>query len=144
MALYFAYGSNMDSAQMRSRVPDARPLGRVRLAGYRFRCNKIGRDGSAKANVEVAVGHEVWGVLFELSDEGLVALDRYEGGYRRAEATVWREEAPVAGVHVYVSTRTSAELWPTRAYRERMIRGALEHELPEACLGTLRALRVVD
>lgn len=144
MALYFAYGSNMDSAQMRTRVPEARPLGRVRLAGYRFHCNKIGRDGSAKANVEVAVGHEVWGVLFELSDEGLVALDRYEGGYRREEATVWRDEDPIAGVHVYVSARTSADLLPTRAYRERMLRGAREHELPEACVAALRALGVVD
>ena len=36
MTLYFAYGSNMNSAAMRRRCPDARAVGPARLEGYRF------------------------------------------------------------------------------------------------------------
>ena len=127
---------------MRQRVPEARALGRSRLPDHRFRCNKIGRDGSAKANIEPSPGEEVWGVLFELSEASLLALDRFEGGYRREEITVWREGVPTAGAQVYVSGHTSSELLPTRAYRDRMVRGAQEHALPEPCRRALEALAV--
>lgn len=34
--LYFAYGSNLNLDQMARRCPDAEPVGRVRLDGYRL------------------------------------------------------------------------------------------------------------
>ncbi len=144
MALYFAYGSNMESAQMALRVPDARVLGRARLRGYRFACNKIGRDGSAKANVESCDGLEVWGVLFEISDGDLSDLDRFEGGYRRIAVTVESRPLTQARCEIYVSDQRSADLRPTRTYRDRMARGAREHGLPEECCRALAALGVAD
>ena len=89
MPRYFAYGSNMETAQMAARVPETRPIGAGRRSGHRFACNKAGRSGSsAWANVEPSATDEVWGVVFEISDEGLAVLDRFELGYRRERVAV--------------------------------------------------------
>lgn len=144
MPVYFAYGSNMEAAQMASRVPEARSLGRARLAGYAFACNKIGRDGTAKANVEACTAEEVWGVVYEISATDLETLDRFEGGYLRVAVEVDLPTGDRLASEVYVSDRTSADLRPSRAYRDRMVRGAREHGLPEACCRALEALAVAD
>ncbi len=142
MARYFAYGSNMETSQMALRVPGAHPLARGRLAGFRFRCNKIGRDGSAKANLEVADGAEVWGVVFDLPPDGFRSLDPFEGGYRRRSVEVEIEVGSLVWCEVYVSDQTSTTLLPTRAYRDRMARGAIEHGLPKDYCAAVRDLAV--
>ncbi len=144
MPLYFAYGSNMDSTQMARRAPKARAHGPGRLRGYRFTCNKVGRDGSAKANVERADEAAVWGVLFEISAADLVELDRFEGGYWRESLAVETTGGAIEVCEVYVSDLTSQTLLPLRAYRERMVRGAREHRLPQACSSALEGLAVSD
>ena len=40
--LYFAYGSNLNLDQMARRCPDAEPVGRVRLDGYRLAFRRTG------------------------------------------------------------------------------------------------------
>lgn len=142
MPFYFAYGSNMETAQMARRVPGARSLGRGCLEGFAFACNKVGRDGSAKANVRRSAEDVVWGVVFEISDGELTELDRFEGGYRREVAAVLRDDGGRVACGVYVSDRTDPHLLPTADYRDRMVRGAREHGLPEACRRALEALRV--
>ena len=88
MALrYFAYGSNLKTARLVARVPSAAALGIGWLLDYRWRCNKRGADGSAKANIEVFPGARVPGVLFEFDATGFDTLDGYEGGYRRMTRT---------------------------------------------------------
>ncbi|MDG2305971.1 MAG: gamma-glutamylcyclotransferase [Candidatus Binatia bacterium] len=144
MPRYFAYGSNMEAAQMTTRVPEARSLGAGRLPAHRFSCNKIGRDGSAKANIEPSDGDEVWGVVFEISDAGLADLDRFEVGYRREQVTVHLRDDATTECDAYLSDQVSPDLLPTRAYRDRMVRGAQEHELPAICLLALRILAVGD
>lgn len=60
--LYFAYGSNMLSERLCSRVPSARVSGRVLLEGWRFAFNKCSKDSSAKANLlESLGGGTTWG-----------------------------------------------------------------------------------
>ena len=59
--VYFAYGSNLHSGRLRSRAPGAQALGAARLRGVRLVCNKLGRDGTAKANLEPAPSSHVWG-----------------------------------------------------------------------------------
>ena len=40
---YFAYGSNLDAAQMRARCPSAKLLGAAILDGYRLRLRRAER-----------------------------------------------------------------------------------------------------
>ena len=44
--IYFAYGSNMKTSRLQSRVPSAKALGRARLLGKRLACNRQSVDRS--------------------------------------------------------------------------------------------------
>ena len=69
---YFAYGSNMNIAQMRLRCPGAISRGYAALVDWRLveRCY---------ADIDEAPGYEVNGVLWEINHHHLRLLDQYEG-----------------------------------------------------------------
>ena len=74
MPLYFAYGANMDRAQMAARCPRSTPLGLAILARHRLAVMREGwltavRDAHAR----------VHGVLWDLALADVPALDRFEG-----------------------------------------------------------------
>jgi gamma-glutamylcyclotransferase (GGCT)/AIG2-like uncharacterized protein YtfP len=74
MPLYFAYGANMDRAQMAARCPRSNPLGLARLMRHRLAVMREGwltvvRDPRAA----------VHGVLWDLALADVPALDRFEG-----------------------------------------------------------------
>jgi gamma-glutamylcyclotransferase len=78
--LYFAYGSNLDREQMRSRCPGGRFLGCACLPGYDLGFGGYSRTwASAVATVALSPGARVLGGLYELEPEDLAALDDYEG-----------------------------------------------------------------
>ena len=70
--LYFAYGSNLNPERMRRRIPDARPVGRATLRGWRL----VER---LYADIEKARGGRVEGVLYLVTPTELRRLDAYEG-----------------------------------------------------------------
>lgn len=88
--LYFAYGSNLDAAQMARRCPSARAVCTARL--YDCRLAFAGHSpawGGAVATVVRLPGAHVDGVVYRLSTRDLAALDRIEGAaYRRVRAAV--------------------------------------------------------
>ena len=138
--LYFAYGSNMPSARLRARIPSAEPLGAARLEGFALRINKRGRDGTAKANLARARVGVVWGVVYRLAATDWEALDGFEGGYVRFEATVALRRGGELDVHTYRSDRLIEAVPPHAWYRELILEGAREHELPESWISQLRAI----
>ena len=144
MPSYFAYGSNMSSAQMTRRVQSAVARGRGRLPDFRFCCNKLGRDGSAKGNVEVARGETVWGVVYDMDQESIDQLDRFEKGYRRVALEVIQDDGSRVVCQVYVSEQITQAARPLSQYRQRMAEGAAEHNLPPAVVDALRTLEVQD
>lgn len=78
--LYFAYGSNLDDAQMATRCPGARALHVASLAGHRLVFGGFSqRWGGAVANVEPHLGGHVMGLVYELTAADLVSLDGFEG-----------------------------------------------------------------
>src|SRR5436853_668250 len=78
--LYFAYGSNMDWAQMNKRCPSARFVGIAALTEHRvgFTRRSVNR-GCGVADVIPEAGRKVWGVVYEVSDLDLDRLDKSEG-----------------------------------------------------------------
>ena len=69
---YFAYGSNMNPERIRVRIPEARPVGRATLKGWRV----VER---LYADIERARGGRVEGVLYLVTPTELRRLDAYEG-----------------------------------------------------------------
>ena len=96
--LYFAYGSNLDSEQMKRRCPQMVPVGLAALRDHRLAFPRTSRDwGGGVASPVLAHGHDLWGYVYDLDDEDVAALDRYEGwhgsghpenGYDRETVTV--------------------------------------------------------
>jgi len=137
--LYFAYGSNMRSARMVERVPSAASLGAARLTGHGLRINKLGRDGSAKANLALAPGEHVWGVAYRVDPAHWPELDRFERGYTHSPVTLDLAGAAVTAITYRSERLTDGEVaWEW--YLAHMRDGAREHALPGDWLAHLDAL----
>ncbi|MFN2538930.1 MAG: gamma-glutamylcyclotransferase family protein [Mycobacteriales bacterium] len=93
MALYAAYGSNMDPAQMRERCPHSPGSGTGWLEGWRltFGGEDLGWEGSLATIVE-APGEQVYVSLYDLTPLDERVLDAWEGAdnglYRKVRVRV--------------------------------------------------------
>lgn len=134
--LYFAYGSNMSSRRLLARVPSARALGMARLDGFIWCCNKLGKDGSGKANLMNQEDSRVYGVLYEIKSKQWKQLDRLETGYQRLEVEV--EMAGEKRMAWSYQSRLITANPPSQEYLSFIIDGLIEHKLPMAYVSELR------
>lgn len=137
MPLYFAYGSNMDLAAMRSRCPASRPVGIARLPRHRL---VIVREGYA--SVVRDPRRTVFGLLWDLALADVPALDRYEAVasrlYVKTSQPVLTDRGPKRAL-IYVATGAAGG--PARpGYVEAVIAAAEAAGLPAAYLKELAAL----
>ena len=70
--LYFAYGMNTNKEEMAYRCPDAVPIGRAVLPGYRLEFKSF-------ATIVPSPTEQVEGVLWTITDTDESALDMLEG-----------------------------------------------------------------
>jgi len=127
---YFAYGANMSTGWLKRYVPSAKPLGHAKLLDKRLVCNKKSKDGSGKANLANSIGDAVWGVLYEIDSTELDKLDRVEGGYTRVRLDVITNQGSSIKAYVYISFELTDDARPHDWYKELMVKGAREHQLP--------------
>ncbi len=131
MPYYFAYGSNMNPARMRSRGLDFSEVNPGRIDGLALRFNKISRHNRnwACANLVFAPGEHVEGVLYRLaSDCEILKLDPYEGTPRYYS----RDRFPVATLSGYHAAWTyianpgviDNNILPLRWYLHQLLEGA--------------------
>jgi gamma-glutamylcyclotransferase (GGCT)/AIG2-like uncharacterized protein YtfP len=128
-AAYFAYGSNMHLPRLREREPSAERLAIGTIRHHRFAWNKLGRDGSAKANLIPAEGATVWGVVFAIDPGDWPVLDRFERDYERRSVLVHTSDDGLR-CETYLSNRLVDREVPHEWYRDLVVRGARESELP--------------
>ena len=151
--LYFAYGSNMDWAQITARCPSTRyvtvaMLGDHRLAFTRRSVNR----GCGVADAVHESGRKVWGVVYEVSDLDLGRLDTSEGylpgrdrnSYWRRECVVFangNEDEPHTAATYFADPQTNPPL-PNRSYKELILSGARHWHLPPEYIAELEQIRV--
>jgi len=77
---YLAYGSNLDTAQMRRRCPSARLTASLELTGYRLAFAGYSKrwDGGVATLVRDAK-RSIPALLYELEEADELRLDRFEG-----------------------------------------------------------------
>ena len=129
MTLYFAYGSNLNRADMRVRCPGADPVEPARLHGWRLAFRGV-------ADIERAPGEAVEGALWRLTPACVRSLDRYEGApshYRRLAVEVETASGP-RGAMTYVMTSQRYLGLPSAHYRETIAQGFRDWDLPIASL----------
>lgn len=138
--LYFAYGSNMSTERLRQRVPSAKPICKARLNNKRVVFNKRSTDGSGKANLSDSIGDETWGVLFEVDATDINKLDNIEGGYKRTSLQTQTVEGNNITAEVYISNKLTNDPVAYDWYKELILTGAKEHNLPKSYLAYLEQL----
>lgn len=151
--IYFAFGSNMDPAQMTARCPSHQVLGRAFLPGHELcfprrspkrRCGTAGLVRSA--------AHCVWGVLYVLEESDLSRLHEAEG-YRPGRAAdrnrhdfvaiEVRRDGPAGATlaaFTYVARPDDSGAAPSMDYLMHLVRGAEHHALPDAYIRQLRSV----
>jgi len=130
---YFAYGSNMNSLQMRERCPGSRFIGKATLDNFKFVYDGTSKEGGAVGNIVKEGDEFVLGGLYEINDSHFRSLDRYEGyrtSYDRKEFSVQTVDGKFFSAIVYL--RTGKQVGePSSQYRSIVIQGARDCGLPE-------------
>ena len=149
MVYYFAYGSNMDAAQMRERCPSARAVGIARFPDHRLAFTRMAT--TRRCGVADAVpspGDDVWGVVYEVEAGELAYLDECEGvdvGAYVREARAVRlkatggEEVVKAEVY-FVRERAAREFKTNAAYKTILLAAAGYWDLPASYVEALEDL----
>lgn len=149
MVSYFAYGSNLDPEQMRSRCPDGAFRTVARLPDHALAFTRFApRRGCGVADVVERPGADVWGVVYDLNERDLARLDAFEGyaadrtsnAYRRVRKRVVPAAAdarPVDVVTYEVCDRQPGHVPPDMRYLAHLLRGAEAWGLPPAYVEAL-------
>ncbi len=134
---YFAYGSNMCTNRLRQRVPSCRRFAVATLGGYNLKFHKRSTDGSGKCNAFRTgnEGNRVLGVVYEIDDSQKPALDEAEGlgkGYNETPAQVLSQGRETIAACMYIADPNYIDdsLRPYTWYKDFVVQGAREHELP--------------
>ena len=138
---HFAYGSNMNRAQMLSRTGKILEEHNASLPNFEVRFNKKVRGGTAGANIQPSPGKTVHGVLYKIEEGSMRSLDRYEGvpdHYRRIEVQVTPEGGQPVPAQIYIASKVEKGLRPSPSYLQSMLDGAGEHNLPASYIGELK------
>jgi gamma-glutamylcyclotransferase (GGCT)/AIG2-like uncharacterized protein YtfP len=132
---YFAYGSNMVASQMASRCPNASVVGVACLKGYSFRINSR-RVGTVIPDQT----RQVYGLLWDITPEDLLALDHYEevkaGLYEKVDVFVELPSIRSVAALIYLATDQSTG-FPRARYMKDIIAAAKQWELPQAYIQEL-------
>jgi gamma-glutamylcyclotransferase (GGCT)/AIG2-like uncharacterized protein YtfP len=152
--LYFAYGSNMDSVQMKERCPSSTFVCRAKLPSHRlaFTLRSFSR-GCGVADILRDEAKDVWGVVYELLEHELEHLDKSEdfrpgrpddqNEYTRENHYVWREgdaKRPLL-VSLYRGHPQPHPPLPDCDYKKLIVEGARYWKLPVDYIQELESIQ---
>lgn len=151
--IYFAYGPDLNPAQMLQQSPGHRSLGIARLMDHWLAFPRYSQsEGSATVSVFEDRGSIVWGALYDVPEEDVPILDHVFGfdpdgrpelnDHVRREVRVHRighTHSTVASTYIVLSD--GSNVVPTAGYMGLILDGARYHGLPRAYLGALQAIK---
>lgn len=129
--LYFAYGSNMSEKRMigRGLTPISKQVGV--LENYKFIINKKSykNPNIGFANVMLSEKDKVEGILYEVSENDIKKLDKFEGfpkHYRKELLTITLINGDLKQAIVYIANSnwvSKTELKSTKEYKNYILEG---------------------
>jgi gamma-glutamylcyclotransferase (GGCT)/AIG2-like uncharacterized protein YtfP len=115
--LYFAYASNLNKKQMRERCPDSKPKVTATLPNYKLVFLGWSREWrGGKASIRPFRGEKVLGAIYDVSEQCLRQLDKYESSYDRLKVTVFTETGGAIPAVTYIKTGQVEETKPSPEY----------------------------
>ena len=94
---FFLYGDNLNPTQLKRRAPEHRFLMLATLPEHTIRFSRWSSQWRCGlATVAPSPGEKVWGAVFELTEEDLKLMDKFEddvpqGAFRHIQVTVATE-----------------------------------------------------
>lgn len=143
---YFAFASNLLEQRLRLQNPTAEFVTIARLEGHCLAFDYFsGRWHGAIASITESPGDHVWGVVWSLDVVNILDLDRQEGVnagiYEPVEVDVQTEEGETIHCRSYhLLKRRYKDKRPSPQYLDVILRGAVQHKLPEYYVQKLRAI----
>ena len=147
--LYFAYGSNMSFRRLNARISKFSRLGVATLFDHDLRFHKISHnDGSGKCDILQTdeQEHYVLGVLYHIDPLEKHILDDYEGvglGYEEKSIDVEMSGERLTAF-AYYATQIDPTLKPLHWYKEHVLRGARENDLPAQYIRKIEMIASID
>jgi AIG2-like family len=142
---YFAYGSNMSPDVIGKVAPRAEVLGVGRIDDRRLAFTRRSTVWQAGvADIPEYPGFSVYGILYAIHPDELIAVDRKEGAphsYQHIDVTVTMDPGPVKAMTYTVVEREREEIPPHPDYLRQIIDGAGQNKLPQPYLDFLSHLK---
>jgi gamma-glutamylcyclotransferase len=114
---YFAYSSNLNQKQMRERCLDSKPMFTAILPNYKLVFVGWSRQWrGGVASIKAFQGDRVRGAIYEVSEQCLRRLDRYESDYKRFKVTVLGEDREPIEAITYIKAGQLEETQPSKEY----------------------------
>jgi cation transport regulator ChaC len=135
----------MSLQRLLARAPSAKFLSIATLKEYRLQFHKKSEDGSGKCDAEHTADQNdcVMGVVFAMSPADKEKLDRKEChgfGYIEKTVTVTLENGDRIKASTYCAVETDAGLKPYTWYKEHVLQGARENNLPHEYISIIEKI----
>ena len=146
--LYFAFGSNMERVWFKRLCPGAKFVSAAKLRDYDITFSQSSTMwGGGAADLKPTSGRVVEGVLWEIGEQDLKALDQYEGvpnDYIRKTVMVELKDGKSCEAFVYIVVRPGGYRPPSKRYIRLLVQGAEEHGLSDEYVMRLEAIKTVS
>ena len=133
---YFAYGSNIDENRMQERCPKSRLVGKARLEGYKISFSRYsGKWNGGVADIIEAENSHVWGILYEITEDDLARLDKFEGHpniYIRKKVIVIDDNDQEIEAFAYEVVDKKDYIPPSPKYLSMLKSGAYKYNFPKS------------
>lgn len=114
---YFAYGSNLNRKQMQERCPGSKPIFSAVLPNYKLIFVGWSRQlRGGVASIKAVRGEKVRGAIYDISEECLRRLDKFEAGYNRLKVKVFDEDGTAVEAITYIKSGQLEETQPSKEY----------------------------
>lgn len=139
---YFAYCTLLDRDEMARFCPNAIPGAVGRVSGWRVEFAAYAPDRGG-CHLVTDPGHDIHGVVYELSDEEMTGLDAISGVpqdfYRRINVEVATNDGRVIPAITYIIPNPTGPFRPLEAYVRPILAGARAVGLPAGYIAELEA-----
>lgn len=135
--------------RLHDRITSADKISTVTLRYHQLLFHKASeRDGSAKCDAFQTTNHHhrIHGVLFEIASTDKKTLDHYEGlgnGYETKYVNVELPDGSQLEAFTYFATHIDSSLKPFDWYKEHVLVGARENELPIEYIESIKSVECI-
>jgi len=132
---------------MQHRCPGSSLLSVGSLPDYKLAFTAFSKTWNAGvADVVMADGERVWGLVYALSEADLSALDEWEGYPEQYTRFLGSIETPAGSIEAWLYTVSNKKeiVAPSRQYLEIIRQAALRHGFPEAYVRMLAEVEITE